>query len=1077
MGLGLLPAEALPKSEFVIERTGTMIGRYKLLEKIGEGGFGVVYMAEQVEPVQRTVALKIIKAGMDTREVIARFEAERQAIALMDHPNIARALDAGATEAGRPYFVMELVRGIPITDYCDQNKLPTRERLQLFTKVCQAVQHAHQKGVIHRDIKPGNVLVTLHDGEPVPKVIDFGVAKALGQKLTAKTLFTAFNHMIGTPAYMSPEQAALSGLDIDTRADIYSLGVLLYELLTGVTPFDAETFRKEAMDEVCRMIRETEPPKPSTRLQTLGDKLTEVAKHRATEPAALNRLVRGDLDWIVMKCLEKDRQRRYETANGLAADVERHLSSEPIVARAPGNLYRFQKLVRRHKLAFGAGSAVLAILVIGLGVSTWLFVKEKEARHVAIQEKKGAEQAREQTTEKLYDSYVAQARANRLSGQPGRYFNTMETIAKAVAIRPSLELRNEAIAALALVDLRLTVMAETNPPAAGAIIFDPKLEFFARVTPQGNISVRRVRDDTELALIPSWELGVRWLHGFSYDGRYLAFHTDRASHCVWDLQEGRMAFNDLALGGLAFRATENSIVSAKPDGSISIYELDSRQVTRGPATISAGSAVMALDLSGSRLASFNRATLLAEIVNLETGATFATIKLPSGCEELALSDDGKWLATGRNDGRVDLWDASSGELLGTCIGHDDRVMRVAFNHAGTLLATTSWDDTTRLWDPLTGALLMSFPGSSYQLQFSPDDQRLGHIVQGQKFGLLEVVTHPEYRRMDPTSRYGYAGDAAMSPDGRWIAAAVQGQLRFWDQNTGREIGSLPDLGCWSLLFAADGKSLITCGGSGLARWAIKQGSAEEIIRIGPRRQIHPAGNTSLAYASMSSDGGKIAIVVADAGQAQVIDLANPDKVVKLGGHPGMRHISMSPDGKWVATGTWQGSGVKVWDAQSGRLEKEFPESSHANVLFSPDGRWLVTAGVEYRLWQTPSWQPGPQISSQSKNHLLGQMAFSRDSQLLAIASGGRRSVRLLETKTARTVAEFESPAASLVNGLCFSADDSQLLASDGLGQVHVWDLRRIRQRLAQMKLDWDLPPYAATVEKRPSRPLRLEVIH
>jgi serine/threonine protein kinase len=315
MGMDLVAAAGVSASDILFHRPGTMIGRYKLLGKIGEGGFGVVFMAEQVEPVQRKVALKIIKAGMDTKEVIARFEAERQAIALMDHPNIARALDAGATEAGRPYFVMELVRGIPITEYCDQANLPTRERLQLFIKVCQAVQHAHQKGVIHRDLKPSNVLVTEHDGEPVPKVIDFGVSKALGQKLTEKTLFTAFHHLIGTPAYMSPEQAALSGSDLDTRADIYSLGVLLYELLTGVTPFDAETLRQAGLDEIRRMIRETEPLKPSTRLETLGKRLTDVAKHRHTEPATLSRLVRGDLDWIVMKCLEKDRKRRYETAN------------------------------------------------------------------------------------------------------------------------------------------------------------------------------------------------------------------------------------------------------------------------------------------------------------------------------------------------------------------------------------------------------------------------------------------------------------------------------------------------------------------------------------------------------------------------------------------------------------------------------------------------------------------------------------------------------------------------------------------------------------------------------------------
>jgi tetratricopeptide (TPR) repeat protein len=383
MGLDLIPVAALPESDFQIEPTGTMIGRYRLLEQIGEGGFGIVYMAEQQEPVQRKVALKIIKPGMDTREVIARFEAERQALALMDHPNIACVLDAGATAAGRPYFVMELVRGIPITEYCDQTRLSTRERLQLFVKVCQAVQHAHQKGVIHRDIKPSNVLVTLHDGEPVPKVIDFGVAKALGQRLTSKTLFTGFHEMIGTPAYMSPEQAALSGIDVDTRADIYSLGVLLYELLTGVTPFDAGTFREVAMDEVRRLIRETDPPRPSTRLQTLGEQLRSVAIHRQTEAPKLVHQVRGDLDWVVMKCLEKDRSRRYETANGLRMDVMRYLNCAPVAARPPSQLYRLQKLVRRHKLVFAATGAVATSLVIGLGIATWGFFREKEARRIS----------------------------------------------------------------------------------------------------------------------------------------------------------------------------------------------------------------------------------------------------------------------------------------------------------------------------------------------------------------------------------------------------------------------------------------------------------------------------------------------------------------------------------------------------------------------------------------------------------------------------------------------------------------------------------------------------------------------
>jgi len=369
----------------LIEGPGTHIDRYKLLQKIGEGGCGVVYMAEQDKPVHRRVALKIIKLGMDTKSVMARFDAERQALAMMDHPNIARVLDAGATETGRPYFVMELVRGVKITDYCDQNHLDTRQRLDLFIQVCHAIQHAHQKGVIHRDIKPSNILVTLHDGLPVPKVIDFGIAKAIEGKLTEQTLFTAYEQVIGTPAYMSPEQAEMSGLDIDTRSDIYSLGVLLYELLTGHTPFDPKKLLQSGLDEMRRTLREKEPQRPSILLTTLqGKELTAIAEQHQAELPKLLSLLRGDLDWIVMKALEKDRRRRYETANGLAMDINRYLSNEPVVARPPSRLYRFQKLVHRNKGAFAAGTAVAAILVIWLGTSTWLFLMERAARQRAV---------------------------------------------------------------------------------------------------------------------------------------------------------------------------------------------------------------------------------------------------------------------------------------------------------------------------------------------------------------------------------------------------------------------------------------------------------------------------------------------------------------------------------------------------------------------------------------------------------------------------------------------------------------------------------------------------------------------
>jgi eukaryotic-like serine/threonine-protein kinase len=374
------------------ERPGTVIGPYKLLEQIGEGGFGVVFMAEQSQPIRRRLALKVIKPGMDTREVVARFEAERQALAIMDHPNIAQVFDGGATASGRPYFVMELVKGVPITQYCDEHRLTPRQRLALFVPVCHAIQHAHQKGIIHRDLKPSNVLVARYDERPVPKVIDFGVAKAIGQQLTERTLHTGFSAVVGTLEYMSPEQASFNQLDIDTRSDVYALAILLYELLTGTTPLEHKTAKEAGLLEALRIIREDEAPTLSKRLGTTAE-LPSIAARRALEPAKLTKLMSGELDWIVTKALEKDRNRRYETANSLAADVQRYLSDEPVQACPPSAGYRLRKFARRHKRTVLAVTAIFLLLIAGIGGTTWGLVRAEHALQAEAGQRRLAEAA------------------------------------------------------------------------------------------------------------------------------------------------------------------------------------------------------------------------------------------------------------------------------------------------------------------------------------------------------------------------------------------------------------------------------------------------------------------------------------------------------------------------------------------------------------------------------------------------------------------------------------------------------------------------------------------------------------
>ncbi len=687
----------------VTEKPGDRIGRYKLLQQIGEGGCGVVYVAEQEEPVRRRVALKVIKLGMDTKSVIARFEAERQALALMDHPNIAKVFDAGATETGRPFFVMELVRGIKITDYCDRNNLSPRERLDLFIRVCHAIQHAHQKGIIHRDIKPSNILVTVNDGVPLPKVIDFGIAKATTQQpLTDKTLYTAFEQFIGTPAYMSPEQAEMSGLDIDTRSDIYALGVLLYELLTGKTPFDARTLLAAGLDEMRRVIREQEPARPSTRLSTMVEgELTATARQRHSEPPKLIHLLRRDLDWIVMKCLDKDRTRRYETANGLAQDLERHLHHEPVTARPPSTAYRVQKFVRRNKVIVMAGAAVATALVLGLVVSTWQAVRatwaereQSRARQAADKAREGEAVQRSQAVkaktlaeQQSYCASIGQAQALIEQGQYGS--------AKQVLAQPNLApLRGWEWGWLERACHRdLMTFYSGGSPLTGAT-FSPDGRLLATGCYDGTARLWDTATGGELRQLKG-HTGIVVLVSFSPDGQRLATSSWDGTARVWDVATGQQR---LTLQG---HASAVYCAAFSPDGK----------------TIATGSADRTVRLWDAETGAFIR--IAGEYGDRVMCVAFA----PDG-RRIAYAGGSGDTVVRSADTSVRILDLKTGEMR-TLAGHSNSVPCVVFSPDGNRVASASWDLTVRVADVRTDTqlrLLFQKPGYGgfFSLALSPD---------------------------------------------------------------------------------------------------------------------------------------------------------------------------------------------------------------------------------------------------------------------------------------------------------------------------------------------------------------------
>ena len=1067
-----------PPSQMATEKPGDRIGRYKLLQQIGEGGCGVVYMAEQEEPVRRRVALKVIKLGMDTRQVIARFEAERQALAMMDHPNIAKVLDAGATDAGRPYFVMELVRGIKITDYCDQQRLSTRQRLELFVQVCQAVQHAHQKGIIHRDLKPSNILVTEQDGKAVPKVIDFGIAKATtSAPLTDKTLFTAFDQFIGTPAYMSPEQAGLGGLDIDTRSDVYSLGVLLYELLTGSQPFDSAALRRSAIDEILRIIREQEPPRPSASLTTLTEQeLTLVAQRHQSEPAKFSNLLRGDLDWIVMKTLEKDRKRRYETANGLAVDIQRHLKNEPVVARPPSALYRFQKLVRRHKLVFAAASAVLATLVVGLSFSTWSFFREQQAHRHADEQSQRARAAEKDVREQLWKSQLTQAEAGRWSHRAGRRFESLQLLKKAAEYSPSSALRNEAIACLALTDLRVSKRLTNDLAGSAMSAFGGSFERCAIGDEHGNVSVRDVQSGHELMSLPG--IGspvIEFL--FSSDNQLLAviyglYGINKHALQVWDLASQQVIALEPAVTNcrtLGFSSDGSKLVLAefaKVVGGIPepilLYDLKSGSQIKSFPTASLPWGLV-LSPTGLKLAisSADDTNVIVNVIvrDVTTGQVIWSLPHPNEVRSVAWNAEGSLLATACADGSIYLWDMASGKLARTLSRHQSAATHINFNHHGNLLASTGWDGRLRLWNVLTGDEICNWPfeQEQYHVEFSSDDHWLS-LFGGMQHTLFEIAGNDE----TDVLRFINTGDQVVwgstySADGQVLASTHPDGVRLWDARTGAPIGFQAMDGGGAVAFDRLGKVLFADSLYGLLEWPIKWSTEDGTNKLvfGPAENISLRRNFDRCCRLFDQQPTTAALV--SGGKVYLVDLASRREKNVLTAAKPLEYASLSNNGRWCAASSYGDNVVSVFDLSNSVPTQLLPVARELKGLaFSPDDRWLVTGDIkEYKFWDTASWKCVFSVPRTATGGHAGVIAFSSDSRMVAVAISAQL-VRLLDAASGSELATLESSAPQDISCLEFSPDGSQL-AVIGMGHTHyiqLWDLRLLRKELGAMKLDW-----------------------